>query len=231
MRKMKVGYIYGLFCICGCEKSGEVRYIGQTIQRLTDRLTNHRGHARFGTKTPVYNWIRKHSPENIKVREVERVPLPQLNDREVWWIENTPGLLNLSKGGNIGDSLRGGKRPDVSENMKGSNHHATTLSEDDVKEIRRKFTGERGQVSDLAKEYGTAIATMSDIIRGVSWKHVPAASLPKTKKRVRLQESDVREIRRRRDSGETLAKIAEDYNTSETNIMLIAKRKTWKHVK
>ena len=224
-----MGYIYGLWCACGCEP--RVRYVGQTTQSLNTRLTNHRSMARFGIKTPVYNWIRKHSPDNIRIRGLEVVKdISALNAREIWWIANTPELLNLSPGGVIGDALRGTKRPDISEMMTGSAHYATHLTEDDVVEMRSWYTGKRGQIKEIAAKYDLTSSAASDIIRGVSWKHVPGAHPAQGKKRVRLTEEDVRNVRRRRSSGETLATIAADYETSETNIMYIVERRTWKHV-
>lgn len=224
-----MGFVYALWCACGCDP--RVRYIGQTTQSLSTRLTNHRSMARFGIKTPVYNWIRKHGPANIRIKEVEQVnDVETLNEREVFWIANTPGLLNLSPGGSTGEALRGSKRPDISRMMTGSAHYATGLTESDVADMRARYTGERGQIKQLAAEYGLSIGGASDIIRGVSWKHVPGAHSPQGKKRVRLQPDDIRNIRARRANGETLTSIASDYSTSETNIMYITTRRTWKNV-
>jgi hypothetical protein len=53
----------------------------------------------------------------------------------------------------------------------GEGHYATTLSGDDVREIRRRReSGERQK--DLAREYKVDPATISNIIKGVTWKHL-----------------------------------------------------------
>lgn len=222
------GYIYGLKCVCGCDRA-DIRYVGQTVLALHTRLTNHRSQARFGTSTPVYHWMRKHGVDNIRIVLLEEVE-SDLDDREIWWIANTPNILNLSPGGGIGDALRGGKRPDISELMSGSSHPATHLTESLVSKMRAEYTQTRGEVSRLAKKYGVTVSTMSDILRGNTWRHVGGAKGSVTKKRVRLREEDVRTIRKRREAGETLNAIARDYDTSEANVLMICTRKTWKHV-
>lgn len=225
-----MSFIYGLRCACGCAKDG-IRYIGQTVLPLNTRLTGHRGQSRFGTATPVYYWMRKHGEANIKIDQLEEVEREDLNAREIWWIANSTGLLNVSSGGTIGDARRGTKRPDISALMTGSAHPQSSLTEGDVRQIREEYVGRRGQVSELAKRYSTAISTMSSIVRGHTWTHVPGTAPTQGKSRVRLTEKDVLEIRRRRSAGETLLRIADDYDTSASNILSICSRKSWANVK
>lgn len=162
--------VYGLHCVCGCDQRG-IRYIGQTVQPLTTRLTNHRSHARFGTKTPVYHWIRKHGPENIQIVALEDTTLEGLDAREVDWIRRTPGLLNLAAGGE-GGAFRGRKRPEHSEKVRGENHYASKLTEADVRSMRARHTGSYGELTRFAREYGVRVQTVEDAVKGRSWRHL-----------------------------------------------------------
>jgi len=54
---------------------------------------------------------------------------------------------------------------------KGSNHHATSLTEADIPVIRkRRANGERAM--DIAADFHVAPSVVSGICRGVRWKHV-----------------------------------------------------------
>lgn len=90
---MRPTVIYGLH-----NGDGEIRYVGKTLAKLTDRLRQHR-HAR--TNYPVNRWIRK-TPV-IHATVLEKVP-PDGDWRacERAWIaalEPTGRLLNLLAGG------------------------------------------------------------------------------------------------------------------------------------
>lgn len=169
-RVMEKGTIYGLRCDCGCPVNG-VRYIGLTSQPLRTRLTNHRGQASLGTSTPVYNWMRKHGAANIRIVEIETVALEKLEEREIFWIANTPNLLNISPGGE-GGAFRGRKRPDISERMRGSRHPGARWDEADVRELRGRYTGAYGELTRFAREYGVKVQTIEDAVKGKSWRHV-----------------------------------------------------------
>jgi hypothetical protein len=54
--------------------------------------------------------------------------------------------------------------------MKGERHHTAKLSENDVREIRRRWDEGETQTS-IAKDYGVWQTTISVIVRGVGWKH------------------------------------------------------------
>lgn len=225
-----MAYIYGLRCECGCKKSG-VRYVGQTVKTVQTRLVNHRSQARFGTATPVYHWMRKHGVENIQIIVLEEVDPDKLDEREVYWISGRKDqLLNISPGGGPETAFRGAKRPDISARMTGSSHPLSDLTEAQVLSAREEYRGGRGQVSELAKKYRVTGSTMSDILRGRTWKHVTGSHRAQGKSRVRLTEEDVLRIRSRRREGETLWGIAKDYNTSAANISNICTGKSWKHV-
>lgn len=62
-------------------------------------------------------------------------------------------------------------RPDGT--AKGSRHHGAKLTEAVVIEIRQKYATGRYKQSDLAAEYGLTPTPMSQLVRGVTWKHLP----------------------------------------------------------
>lgn len=163
-------FIYGLHCVCGCEDA-QIRYIGLTTQRLSTRLTNHRGMSRYGIKTPVYHWMRKHGEAHIRIRELEVTDSQNMDAREIDWIERTPGLLNISPGGE-GGVFRGKKRPDISERMTGENHPAALLNEEAVRSMRARYTGKYGELTRFAREFGVRVQTVEDAVKGKSWKHI-----------------------------------------------------------
>lgn len=163
-------FIYGLHCVCGCDDPG-IRYIGLTTQRLSTRLTNHRGMSRYGIKTPVYNWMRKHGETNTRIRELEITDSDNMDAREIHWIDKTEGLLNISPGGE-GGVFRGKKRPDISKRMTGERHPASLLTEEAVRSMRTRYTGKYGELSAFAREFGVRVQTVEDAVKGKSWKHV-----------------------------------------------------------
>lgn len=163
-------FIYGLHCVCGCEDT-QIRYIGLTTQRLTTRLTNHRSMSRYGIKTPVYHWMRKHGESNIRIRELEVTDSESMDAREIDWIERTPELLNISPGGE-GGAFRGKKRPDISERMTGENHPGSLLTEEAVRSIRSRYTGRYGELTKFAKEFGVSVNSIYGVVNYVTWKHV-----------------------------------------------------------
>lgn len=55
---------------------------------------------------------------------------------------------------------------------RGTDNVRARLTDDDVRTIRQKFSGKRGQISSLAKEYGMSHSAMSSVCNGESWSHV-----------------------------------------------------------
>jgi len=51
------------------------------------------------------------------------------------------------------------------------NSHAK-LTADQVREIRRRWTGEYGQASELMREFGIKAPALYGIVRGTAWKHL-----------------------------------------------------------
>lgn len=96
--------LYGLFCICSveCEHKG-VRYIGQTTKTLNERLYGHITAAQFGKRYPVYNWLRKHGVDNIRMVKIRAYGSRSESDKaEIEYIANLTSMgscLNVRVGG------------------------------------------------------------------------------------------------------------------------------------
>lgn len=54
----------------------------------------------------------------------------------------------------------------------GIKNHKSKLTEEQVKEIRKQFTGERGQATKLMKEFNITAPAFYAIVRRTGWKHV-----------------------------------------------------------
>jgi hypothetical protein len=229
MATVSQGTIYGLSCTC--HPDAGIRYVGQTAVKISERLTGHRSSARFGIKTPVYYWMRKHGVENIRITFIETPgPGETLDECEIRLIRDmrkTCNLLNLSDGG---EGRRGYFSPSQSLAMRGSNHFATSLTDDDVRYIRSEYGGERGQVTKFARQFGMNPTSIVDILSGKTWGHIPLGSVVPPKRPRRITETDVRTIRQKVREGESQRELAIDYRVTLANISMIVNRKTWKHV-
>jgi len=54
----------------------------------------------------------------------------------------------------------------------GERHGMAILTEQQVIEIRAKYTGERGELTALGKEYGVDYSTISLIVKRKHWRHI-----------------------------------------------------------
>ena len=55
---------------------------------------------------------------------------------------------------------------------KGTDNGAAKLNDKKVLEIRRLWDGKRGQIKQLARDYGVSSGTIRKIVRGETWKHL-----------------------------------------------------------
>lgn len=69
---------------------------------------------------------------------------------------------------NMRDAVAKGRQPGP---PKGDLHHSAKLTASTVAEIRRTFTGARGEIKGLAERYGVRRTVMADAIYGRTWKN------------------------------------------------------------
>src|SRR3990167_2545331 len=55
---------------------------------------------------------------------------------------------------------------------RGEKHGRAKLTEAQVREIRRRYTGEYGQQGAMAREYGVSQALIAKVVRGAVWTHL-----------------------------------------------------------
>jgi group I intron endonuclease len=125
---VRTGVIYAL------SADGQTyRYVGLTVQPRV-RLNAHRHAARHGQQYPVYNWMRKHGPENVRMRVLCYASVDDLPAAEQWWITELRSLgydlLNLTDGGegNIGWTMPEDVRARLAAHVK-SEEHRRRISE------------------------------------------------------------------------------------------------------
>lgn len=58
----------------------------------------------------------------------------------------------------------------------GEKHHSASLTEEIVLEIRKSRTGKLGEVLALAKKYGVGRHSITNVVKGRTWKHLLPSS-------------------------------------------------------
>ncbi|MCR4339256.1 MAG: HNH endonuclease [Gemmatimonadaceae bacterium] len=134
---------------------------------------------------------------------------------------------------NVAHAFRTGLNPT------GNKHHKTKLSDAQVIEIRKAYTGSWGQQSKLAREYGVTQVLISKIVRGeirahLAPEHIHPGVGPHRggeHGRSKLKEDDVRTMRERyADGGVSQQQLAEEYGLRPAVVHGILRHRTWKHV-
>ncbi len=117
----------------------------------------------------------------------------------------------------------------------GARQHNSKLNNRIVREIHRRIqNGERGV--SLAKEFGVTPAVISGIITRHTWRHldlpviVVRAARGVDNNTTKLNEDQVREIRKLKADGATLKQIADMFPVGPETIRALVTGKTWRHV-
>jgi HNH endonuclease len=74
--------------------------------------------------------------------------------------------------GTCTDNNRDREEKNRSNHVKGSRIGTSKLTEEQAVEIRRRYTGKRGEQMALAAEFGVTYGAIWSIVHGQSWKHV-----------------------------------------------------------
>ena len=125
--------------------------------------------------------------------------------------------------------------------LRGEDTHLSKLTEDKVKEIRRRAAlGE--SFYDIAEEFNMSDVSIRDVAKGLTWKHVEEGkdcmvirgpkSMPRGEEsgNAKLTEDKVREIRKRSAVGDSYVTLSRAYNIGISAITSVVKRRNWKHV-
>lgn len=73
---------------------------------------------------------------------------------------------------NVRDKVQRGRTPKEQPKKKGEGHPLAKLTEAQVRDIRHRHSGRRGDGRDLAREFGVARSTITLIVQRKLWSHV-----------------------------------------------------------
>lgn len=117
----------------------------------------------------------------------------------------------------------------------GENHGRSVLTEEQVKQIRARYVGTRGQQTALAREFGVTQGAIGHILRGVTWRGVSGVKEVKVRRHIRtgsvLTEEQVVDARRRYNGKHGhIAALAREYGVSREVMHRVIRGKSWSDV-
>ena len=196
-------------------QEGDVRYVGQTSQGATIRLSGHFGQAAIGTKFPVCNWLRKHGRSEVVMTVLEVLDSPSYLDAAEsrlishWREAQGARLLNVKTGG--GQS-RGHKR---------SAEQIAAISG----ENNSMYGADRKELMAYARSFQGPVSLEARARQGLSHQGEKNC-------KAKLTEVDVRWIRKAAEFGPygTKSALARQYNVTPAQITSICLKQSWSHV-
>lgn len=136
-------------------------------------------------------------------------------------------------------------------NYEGEEHHQAQLTEDEVLEIRQKYSQAEYSQKELGKEYGVRRTQIGSIVRGENWQSVDGPTfttdeikdirkeiMPDENKHKQgekhhnssLTEDDVIEIREKYHNNSIYQKdLADEYDVARSNIGQIVRGDSWEN--
>lgn len=119
----------------------------------------------------------------------------------------------------------------------GERHHMAKMTEELVRMARLEYQ-QGASICQLSERYGISRDSIGNAVSGKTWSHVPGAcvlrgrgsSHGQSHGRAKLNDDDVRQIRVRYESGESLHSISAAFGISYSHTESIAKRRHWGHV-
>ena len=167
-------------------------YIGQTIKSIDYRFRKHKELALRGGGYKLHAAIKKHGVDNFSVELVEECSSEdELNDREIFWIDELRPHYNLCVGGSIrlsqesidkmANSLRGKKQTEETIQKRFTTMRSLEQDPDFLKERGKRISKGKMKtytvegrtytgLSELAAAYGIKRATAGYRIRN-NYKH------------------------------------------------------------
>lgn len=204
-----------------------------------------RGRCRSGKVTPVFKVVNLGRPRTTTLYHGENHHFAKLTDAEVramreryaaspmmtaaalarefpvtkgQAIKLLTGLSRRQAGGPIAEYIR----PSV-----GQRHPNAKLVPEQVLQLRAKYAEGLATMSALSVEFNIALQTVSNIIRGKIWKHVPVPSnLVIVPGHTKLTNEQAKAIRLRRLQGAMQLPLAKEYGVSLDTIQQVLKHRT-----
>lgn len=127
--------------------------------------------------------------------------------------------------------------PEVAPVIAKGHEHGAKLTEDQVREIRSRYSGKYGEQTALAREYGVPVSVVRHVVWGKSWKQLTGTRFYVVAHGARhghakLTDGKVRWMRRLHfERGCTVIEIAKRYGITRPIARDVIYGKTWKHVK
>lgn len=141
---MRTGFVYKLIC----PLSGEVRYVGKTVQKLNKRLYKHQYeiHRNPSNKNSWLIGLEKLGLLfEVNIELVEECGLDIINDREIFWIkffkDSGCKLTNMTEGGDVGSLGHKHSQDAIEKIRKRAKEPRSKMSEEGRKNISKSLIG------------------------------------------------------------------------------------------
>lgn len=113
-------------------------YVGQAID-YKQRIRTHKFNLKQDKNTPFYNALKKYGWENFSINIIEECGTNELNEREVYWIEEKKSLYpngyNLLEGGNQA------RHNDITKQKISNSRKGIKFSESHIENLRKSHLG------------------------------------------------------------------------------------------
>lgn len=220
-------------------KNNGMTYIGKTPMNFGDRWDSHRAFLRAGKHSNQLlqeDWS-KYGEGAFEFAVVEHIDgLDEVNCAERKYIAEYKSLglaYNVADGGdaphNLGKHLSPETKRKIGEknrvNMLGRKASDETRAKMSAAQRNRAWTDEQRKAhAEKSRETNLGRVRSEDtreLLRKINQENPPSA---------KLTPDDVRDIRRRKADGETLASIADRYNSTPSYISSIVHGRRWGHI-
>jgi len=167
------------------------------------------------------------------------LPLEAIDGKVVRHMCDNPSCVNPEhlELGTHADNMRDKVLRGRIDLQSGENHYRAKLSESAIQALRERYAAGDCTQQQLATEFGVNQSTISQALRGVSWKRSRTTNATTDRRKgsgnhlAKLTEDDVREIRRRCAAKEGSQKaIAAEFGIVPSLVSMIHLRKVWTHV-
>jgi group I intron endonuclease len=176
-------------------------YIGQTIQKLSERWSRHckqSGLSKSELNMNIKRAILKYGKDNFSIRTLEICNRNDLNDREIYWIEKHNSYIDGY------NSNRGGNLSKICELKIDKSEHPNI-----VELYKSKFS-----LRSIAAEYNVDKKTISSIIDRLNVEK-------NTRRAYKYSSEFLKEIKALLDSGVSGKELSEKYNISKSYLSQI----------